>query len=157
MIDVIITSFKEPKATLRAVESVLSQKVLGLRVIVCDPFPETEEFIINNLKGDKKRVVFFTDPGEGKSYALNLLLKKFHSKNKDDIFILTDGDVFISKNSIVSISKAFTDSKVGCVTGKPVCVEDKSTKFGYWANFLFEGIDSARKKLSDNKSFFECS
>ncbi|MEK6919102.1 MAG: glycosyltransferase family 2 protein [Nanoarchaeota archaeon] len=157
MIDVIITSFKEPKATLRAVEKVLSQKVKGLRVIVCDPFPETEKFIKKNLKGGHKSVIFFTDPGEGKSYALNLLFNEFGSKSKEDIFILTDGDVFVGENAVQSIKDAFNDPNVGCVTGKPVCVEDRSTKYGYWANFLFDGIDSARRKLSDSGSFLECS
>src|SRR6185295_18184938 len=51
----------------------------------------------------------------------------------------------------------FKDNEIGCVTGKPVSIDSKDTKYGYWANFLFAGIDKARKKLSNNKQFFECS
>ena len=68
MIDIIITSFNEPKATLRAVETFLKQDTKEkFRIIVCDPFPEVRDFLKKNIKD--KRVGFFLDPGEGKSYA----------------------------------------------------------------------------------------
>ena len=75
MIDIIITSYNEPKATLRAVQTFLDQSInQDLRIIVCDPFPEVKEFLKQNISD--KRVGFFLDPGEGKSYALNLLIEK---------------------------------------------------------------------------------
>ena len=79
MIDIIITSYKEPKATLRAVECFLNQldnRDIEFRIIVCDPFIEVKEFFKENLK--HKKVGFFLDPGEGKSYALNLLFDKLN-------------------------------------------------------------------------------
>ena len=108
MIDIVITSYKEPKATLRAVEIFLNQlkdTQIDFRIIVCDPFPEVKEFLKQNLRD--KRVGFFLDPGEGKSYALNLLFEKLNSKNKEDIFILTDGDVYVSENAVSEILKSF--------------------------------------------------
>ena len=75
MIYVIITSYNEPKATLRAINVFLKQRIKNIKIIVCDPFPEVKSFIKKNLKD--KRISFFLDPGEGKSYALNLLLKNF--------------------------------------------------------------------------------
>lgn len=156
MIDIIITSYKEPKATLRAVKAFLNQKIKQeFRIIVVDPFPETEFFIKKNLKD--KRVVFFPDPGEGKSYALNLLFQEYGSSDKNDFFILTDGDVYVSDNAVAEILKAFENERVGCVTGKPVAVEDRSTKYGYYSNLFFDGIDRVRKRLSDEEKFFECS
>ena len=106
MIDIIITSYKEPKATLNAVRSIYNQKITTkFRVIVVDPFPETEKFLKKNIKN--KNFVFSLDPGEGKSYALNLLFQEYGSANENDIFILTDGDVKISENSVSEILKIF--------------------------------------------------
>lgn len=156
MIDIIITSYKEPEATLRAVKAFLSQDIKDeFRIIVSDPFPEVGEFLKQNIKD--KRVGFFLDPGEGKSYALNLLIKKLNTENKNDIFIFTDGDVFVSNTAVKEILKAFEDPEVGCVTGKPVSLDGRETKFGYWSHLLFSGIDKVRKKLSEERQFFECS
>jgi len=156
MIDIIITSFNEPKATLKAVNAFLNQNIKErFKIIVCDPFPEVGDFLKENLKD--KRIGFFLDPGEGKSYALNLLFKKLNSKNKEDIFIFTDGDVYVSDNAVKEILNAFKDEKIGCVTAKPVPVDDRNAKYGYFSHFAFAGIDKARKKLSNNQRFFECS
>ncbi len=156
MIDIIITSYNEPKATLRAVNAFLSQNIeQRYRVTVVDPFQEVGDFLIKHIKS--KNFVFYLDSGEGKSYALNLLFQEYASKNKDDIFILTDGDVFVSKNTISSILEAFKDKKVGCVTGKPVSLDSRHNKFGYWSHLLFSGIDKVRSRLSKEENFFECS
>src|SRR3989344_5791285 len=156
MIDIIITSYNEPEPTLRAVSSFLNQDIKDeFRIIVCDPFPEVKSFLKENLKD--KRVGFFLDPGEGKSYALNLLFKKLDTGNKNNIFILTDGDVYTSENSVNEILKAFENPEIGCVTGKPVSMDTRNNKFGYWANLVFSGIDKVRRKLSEEQRFFECS
>jgi cellulose synthase/poly-beta-1,6-N-acetylglucosamine synthase-like glycosyltransferase len=156
MIDIIITSYNEPKSTLRAVKAFLNQKIAGdFRITVVDPFPEVGDFLKKYIKS--KNFVFYPDPGEGKSYALNLLFQEYASNNKNDLFILTDGDVHVSENCVKEILKAFKDKKVGCITGKPVSVDSRDTKYGYWSHLLFDGIDRVRKKLSKEKKFFECS
>ena len=143
MIDIIITSYKEPKSTIKAINAFLKQKIKHeFRITVVDPFPEVEKFLKKQVRN--KNVVFFLDPGEGKSYALNLLFQEYYSDNKDDIFILTDGDVYVSENTIEEILKAFKDKKVGCVTGKPVSIDNRTSKYGYWSHFLFAGIDRGR-------------
>src|SRR3989344_1992478 len=155
MIHIVITSYKEPNATLRAVKAFLSQKVKDeFEIIIVDPFPEVKAFLSANLKDE--RVKFFVDPGEGKSYALNLLLQEYPG-NKEDIFIFTDGDVYVSDNSIEEILNNFKDPKIGCVTGRPVSIDSKNEKYGYWSQVLFKGIDKTRKKFSKEKKFFECS
>lgn len=155
MIDVIITSFNEPKSTLRAVKIFLKSKEKDLRVTVVDPFQEAEDFLKRNIKD--KRFNFFLDPGEGKSYALNLLFQEHASASNKDIFILTDGDVYVSDNAVSEILEKFKDEKVGCVTGKPVSLDKRDNKYGYWAQVLFKGIDKVRKRLASEKKFFECS
>lgn len=155
MIYVIITSYGEPVSTIRAVKSFLHQQIKQ-KIIVVDPFPKTE-FLLTAEFGDNENVEFFLDPGEGKSYALNILLEKIYSKNTDDIIILTDGDVYVSENSVQKIVDAFQDEKVGCVTGKPVSLDEKRKMFGYWSHLLFEGINNVRKELSQKENFLECS
>jgi cellulose synthase/poly-beta-1,6-N-acetylglucosamine synthase-like glycosyltransferase len=156
MIDVIITSYNEPKSTLRAVNKFLNQtSEPDLRVTVVDPFPEVETFLKKNIKDS--RFNFFLDPGEGKSYALNLLFQDYGSQNKDDIFISTDGDVYVSDNAISEILNAFKNSQVGCVTAKPIPVDSKENKYGFWSHLLFDGIHRVRKNLSDSEKFLECS
>jgi len=156
MIDIIITSYNEPKATLRAVNAFLKQKIKGdFRITVVDPFPEVGDFLKKHLKS--KNFVFYLDSGEGKSYALNLLFQEYASSNKNDLFILTDGDVHVSENCVKEILKAFKDKKVGCVTGKPVSIDSRDTKYGYWSHLLFDGIDRVRKNFTKDKKFFECS
>src|SRR3989344_9424442 len=128
MINIIITSYKEPNATKKAVEIFLKQKTKEqIRIIVVDPFPEVKEFIKKNIKD--KRVEFFLDPGEGKSYALNLILEMLYSENKEDLFIFTDGDVYVSENVIEEIFYIFQDKAIGCITAKPVPIDSRKTKY----------------------------
>lgn len=156
MINIIITSYNEPKATERAVRAFLNQKVDDkLNIIVVDPFQEVGDYLKKKIKD--KRFEFVLDPGEGKSYALNMLFQERFSSNKDDLFVLTDGDVYVSDNAIYEIVNAFKDKKVGCITGRPISLDSRKTKYGYWSNFLFDGIHNTRKKLSKEKKFFECS
>ena len=156
MIDIIITSYKEPNSTLRAVNAFLKQKIKeDFRITVVDPFPEVGEFLKKKIKDT--RFVFYLDSGEGKAYALNLLFQEYGSDNKNDLFILTDGDVYVSENSVKEITDKFKDEKIGCVTGKPACVDSRDTKYGFWTIVAFAGIDKVRKRLAKEKKFFECS
>ncbi len=154
MIDVVIISYNEPKATLRAVNTFFKQtKSKKIRVTVVDPFPEVEKFLRKNIKD--KRFNFILDPGEGKNSAITLVFQEYNSDNKNDLFILTDGDVFVSDNAIEKISKAFKNPKLGCVAGRPVSTDPKNTKYGYWSHFLFSAANKMRKNLSKQNKVFE--
>lgn len=156
MIHIIITSYNEPNSTLRAVKAFLNQKIKDrFEIIVVDPFPEVEKFLKKNLKNGK--VKFFLDPGEGKSYALNMLFQEHGSDNKKDLFILTDGDVYVSNTAVSEILNKFKNPEIGCVTGRPISLDSKDEKYGYWSRILFNGIHRVRRKLDREKRFFECS
>tara|TARA_Y100000034_G_scaffold133385_1_gene198714 strand:- start:2004 stop:2912 length:909 start_codon:yes stop_codon:yes gene_type:complete len=156
MINIIITSYGEPKSTLRAIKCFLNQEIKEeFRIIVVDPFLETKEYLKENI--NNKNVGFFLDPGEGKGYALNILFEKLYSTNKEDIFILTDGDVYVSDNTLKEILNAFKDPEIGCVTAKPVLLNPRNNFWGYASHVAFKGIDKTRLKLSNEKKFFECS
>lgn len=149
MISIIITAFNEPKTIRKAIDSFLNQNIKNkYELIVVAPDKETKKVVKKY-----KKVKLFKDPGKGKSYALNLILKKI----KGDIIILTDGDVYVSSNSINELLRQFKDKKVACVTGRPVPIENKKTRYGYWANFLFDSAHKLRKKLYLEKNFLECS
>jgi cellulose synthase/poly-beta-1,6-N-acetylglucosamine synthase-like glycosyltransferase len=157
MLYIVITSYREPNATIRAIQSFIDQRIkVNHKIIVSDPFHETEKLINAHFKGNKN-IEFFLDPGEGKGYALNLILEKIYSTNTDEIIILTDGDVYVGKDSVKEILNAFKDKQVGCITGKLVSLNSRKEKMGYWSHLLFAGADMERKKLSKKEKFFECS
>lgn len=151
-ITLLITAFKEP-TTDKAIEAAINQDTnKEYNIIVSAPDEETLD-IARKFQKKHKNIEIFKDPGKGKSYALNILFKKLDS----DILILTDGDVAISKNSVKDILEIFNDPEVGCLTGRPSAFETKSTKYGYWANFLFEAAHRIRKKAYEKNEFIECS
>lgn len=151
-ITLLITAFKEPNID-QAIKSALAQKTkYNYEILVSAPDKETLN-IAENYAKKNKNIKLFKDPGKGKSYALNLIFDKLDT----DILILTDGDVFLSETSVEEIANLFLNPEIGCVTGKPTSVEDKKSKYGYWANFLFEAAHRLRKNAFENSDFIECS
>ena len=151
---IIITSFKEPKLE-RAIQSILTQKTdYKYDLIIAAPDKEAEN-LVKKYSKKYKNISYFKDPGKGKSYALNLLIKKLNS----EILILTDGDVWLGKNSINNIIKQFiTNPQVGCVTGRIISANSKNNILGYWSHLLADaGAHNVRKKLSAQNKFLECS
>ena len=159
MIHIIITSYNEPNSTRIAINKFLNQNIKeDYKIIVADPFPEIEEMVFNEFKNDK-RVEYFADPDEGKSYCLNILFNKLYFDNKDDIIIMSDGDVFTGNNSVNEILKIFKDPEIGAVTGRPVSLNKRDNLFGYWSHFLLDvgAHEISRKKRYLKKEFLECS
>jgi heptosyltransferase-2 len=152
-ITLLITSFKEPKTIGKAIESALNQENFNnFEIIISAPDKETLK-VAERYAKKNKNIKLFKDKGKGKSSALNLIFEKIN----DGILILTDGDVWISNNSIEEIYGKFKNPRVGCVSGRPVPLENKKTKYGFWANFLFESAHKMRKKSKRNRKFLECS
>lgn len=140
MISIIITSYKEPKTIGKAIESFQKQKIKErYEIIVVAPDKKTLD------AARKYKVKCFQDSGRGKPSALNLAF----SKAKGDIIILSDGDVYISDNSVNELIKHFKDKKVGAVSGRPKAMDDRNNLFGFWAHLL---NDSAHlERLRRNK------
>jgi poly-beta-1,6-N-acetyl-D-glucosamine synthase len=156
MIHIIITSYNEPNSTRIAINKFLNQNIKEkYKIIVADPFPEIEEMILNEFKG---KVEYFADPDEGKSYCLNILFNKLYSDNKNDIIIMSDGDVFVDENAVNEILKKFEDPNVGVVTGRPVSLNKRNDKYGYWSHFLLDvgAHEISRKKRYAKQEFLEC-
>jgi len=154
MIYIIITAYGEPDSTIKSIKSFLEQNLKKeYKIIVVDPFPKIKKIIEQKFKN--KNVEFFLDPGEGKGLALNILFERIYSKDTNEIIILTDGDVFVSKNSVSDILNAFKDKQVGCVTGRPISLNQRNNMFGYWSHLLFEGGHRAKNNLSKQEKFIE--
>ena len=157
MIDIIISSYGEVNAAEKAIRSILDNNIKqDFRILVSDPFSETQWMIEEKFPNNDK-VLFVEDEDKGKSNALNMLFKNFSSKDSNDIFILTDGDVFVSNNAINEIINKFNDPKVGCVSGRPTSINPKNNKFGYWSHFLVDvgAHQISRKKRYENNQFLE--
>ncbi|VVB78610.1 Glycosyltransferase like family 2 [uncultured archaeon] len=151
-LSILITAFKEEKTIGKAIESFLNQNIKeSFELIVMAPDKET--LLEAKKYPSKNKIKLVKDPGKGKSYAINKILPKI----KSEIILLTDGDVYVSENSVNEILEKFKDKKVGCVTGRPFPSEDKSKKYGYWANFLFDSAHEMRMKLKKDNKFLECS
>jgi ADP-heptose:LPS heptosyltransferase/glycosyltransferase involved in cell wall biosynthesis len=146
----LITAYKEPKLG-KAIKAALNQEnARDYDILVSAPDEATLEIAREFARKDN-RVEVYKDPGKGKSYALNILFKKIRS----DILILTDGDVWMGRSSIAEIQDLFLDPEIGCVTGRPVPVENRQGKYGYWANFLFEAAHRIRKESFERNEFIE--
>ena len=153
MIAILITAFKEPLTIGRAIDNFINNKIKqDFEIIVMAPDEETLAEARKYSKKNKK-IKLFKDPGKGKSFAINQILPKI----KSGIIFLSDGDVYVSENSVTDILNEFKDPKVGCVTGRPYPMEDKSAKYGYWANFLFDSAHKMRLRLKQQGNFLECS
>lgn len=154
MISIIITSFKEPLTIGKAIDSFLNQNIKEkYEIIVSCPDKETAD-VVKEYSKKYKQIKHFQDEGKGKLRALNILLKEFEKSN---ILILSDGDVFVSDNSVKEILKAFEDPKVGCVMGRPVSLNERKNMFGYWSHLLLYGAHRARLKRNYQGKYFTAS
>jgi cellulose synthase/poly-beta-1,6-N-acetylglucosamine synthase-like glycosyltransferase len=154
MIDVVITSFKEPKTIGKAIEAFLDQDIdQRYQITISAPDDETLNVARQYSKKDK-RVKLFRDPGKGKMFALHLLFKKL----KGEILVFSDGDVFVKKDSLKHLINPFNNPKVGVVTGRPVSLDSKKKMLGYWSHLLCDaGAHEARLRRFKKGQYFECS
>ncbi len=153
MISIIITAFREQKTIGKAIESFVNQDIKEkYELIVSAPDNETLD-IVKKYNKKNKKIKIFKDPGKGKTYALNLLLPKL----RGEIIILSDGDVYVSNNSINDILEPFKDKKVGCTTGQPISINSRKNMLGYWSHLLCNMAHKMRLKRNKKNKFLECS
>ena len=154
MISIIITAYKEEKTVGKAIESFLNQKIKGdFEILVACPDEGTKKVIESYSKKDD-RVIWVKDPGKGKPIALNICFKKA----KGDIYVLSDGDVYVSENSVNELLKVLEDEKVGAVTSRPISISPRNTMMGYYSRLLTDvGAHDTRLKFVNEGKFIPCS
>ncbi len=152
LVSVIITSYKEPATIGKAIESVLNNNIPNYEILITAPDKETLNVAKKYSKKNKK-IKLFKDIGKGKPSALNLAV----SKAKGNILILTDGDVYVGKESLNYLMNPIKNTKIGAVSGRPVSLNSKKTILGYWAYVLTETANKRRLLALKNKKRFFCS
>ncbi|MEK6923216.1 MAG: glycosyltransferase family 2 protein [Nanoarchaeota archaeon] len=152
-LSIVITSFKEPNID-RAIKAIVTQIIpYDYELVVVAPDDATKK-VVEKFKKNYGQVKFFRDPGKGKSFALNLIMKKLTG----ELIILTDGDVILGENSIKEITKVFEDDNIGVATGRVISTNNKDNMLGYWSHMLCDaGAHSIRQELHDKAEFLECS
>jgi cellulose synthase/poly-beta-1,6-N-acetylglucosamine synthase-like glycosyltransferase len=151
MISIVITAYKEEKTLGKAIQSVLDNKIKeDYEILVVAP-DEASLNVARNFKN--KEIKIIKDPGQGKPNALNIVF----SKVRGDILVLTDGDVYVARDSIQKILDKFKDKKVGAVCGHPVSLNGRKNLFGYWSHLLSDIAHKRRKKSVEIGRRFFCS
>lgn len=148
MISILITSFNEPETIGRAISAFESQNLKDYEIIISAPDEETLK-IAKNYSLRNNRIRIFKDNGRGKPSAINMAFKKIKGK----IVILTDGDVYVSKNSVRNLIKHFSNSNIGAVSGKVISTNSHENLFGFWAHVLtlaFHNLRSHRASKGKN-------
>lgn len=146
MISIVITAYKEPKTIGLAIKSFLDQDIKeDYELIVIAPDNATLE------EAKRYQIKTLQDPGKGKPAALNMIFKAA----KGDILILSDGDVYVGKDSVNSLIKHFKDKEVGAVTGHPVSTNNRDSMMGYWSHLLVNAAHKTRQRRKG--SYMDCS
>ena len=153
MISIIITSFKESRTIGRAIESFTNQKIndkYELFVLAPD-----EETLIEARKYSEKykQIKVVRDEGKGKPSALNLVFRK----TKGKVLILTDGDVYVSNNSVSLLLEHFKNQTVGAVTGRPISLNSRKNMLGFWSHLLSDTAHKLREKRVKEGKMIVCS
>jgi cellulose synthase/poly-beta-1,6-N-acetylglucosamine synthase-like glycosyltransferase len=153
MISIIITSYKEPKTIGKSIECFVQQKIKEkYELIISAPDEETLD-VAKKFSKKFKQIKLFKDEGKGKSKAINQVLKIA----KGRVIILTDGDVYVSNNSLNEIIKHFENKKIGCVTGRVFSLNSRNNFLGYWSHLLCYAAHKLREKRNKKNEFLECS
>lgn len=149
-VTLLITAFKEPETIGEAIAKARAQTYTDHEIIVSAPDRETQDVVIEHATKDP-RVKLFVDPGKGKSFALNMIFEDIET----DILVLTDGDVHLKEDALEKILRVFKDKNIGLVTGRPIPLESRKEKWGYYAHFLFDGAHLLREQARRRGGFIE--
>lgn len=146
-ISVIITAYKEPETIQKAIEHVLipNQDIWNnLQLIVVAPDEETiTKAQVKITEIGYTQGLVLKDLAKGKPAALNMAYK--HATG--DLIFLTDGDMYISSNSIKDILPIFSHKNIGGVSGHPISLETRENFFGYISHLFCEAAH--KKRLND--------
>lgn len=152
VISIVITSFREPETIGRAIAAFEKQSLKEYEILIVAPDRKTLD-VARSYSLKNKRVKIIKDPGKGKPSALNIAFRKARS----NIVVLSDGDVFVEKNSVKFLINNFKNSKIGAVSGRVKSSNDKSAMFGYWAFLSTQGFHKLRMRQMAGKRNIDCS
>jgi cellulose synthase/poly-beta-1,6-N-acetylglucosamine synthase-like glycosyltransferase len=151
LLTILITAFREERTLPQALSAICSQEAAqGVQVLVICPDEATEEAARRALPS----VEVIRDPGRGKPGAINIGL----NAARGDLIILTDGDVYVSDESLSALLEPFRDPAVGAVSGRPLSLNDRGRMLGYWSHLLTDaGAHLERLERDQRGEFMVCS
>lgn len=152
MISIIITAYKEKATIGKAILSIIENRLPNSEILVVAPDKETLDEA-GKYKKQFKNLRLIKDKGLGKPEALNLAV----SLAKGNVLILTDGDVFVSKNSLRLLIGRLSNSKTGAVSGHPVSINPIKDNLSFWAFMLTDVAHIRRVRAMKNKRRLFCS
>ncbi len=149
MISVIVTSAYESKTIGRCLKYIVNNKYSGYRgmleVIQVSPDDETLNAGLSYVKSVQskfKNLKFLQikDRGRGKVEGLNQALDRC----KGQIVVLTDGDVYFSKFSLVDLIKGFESLDVDIACGAVESQNSRNTFWGYISHMMVWSANNIR-------------
>jgi len=122
----------------RLLESLLQQKttIVGITEIIVISSGSTDKsnIIVKNFCKTHPRIRLLRQKKRlGKASAVNLFL----STAKEEVLILSSGDILLSKNTMEKIIVPLKKSSIGIVGSHPVPLNDKNIFFGFAAHLLW--------------------
>lgn len=151
MITIGIGAYREDKTISKTIEGIMKQKLSEpFEIIVACPDEETASVIHNLMKSNTHIKLIKEEKREGQPAAYNKIIKEA----KGSIILFTDADAVFEKDAIQKIADAYKDKKVGAAGGRPVPLNDRSTKFGFWAHYLFDMGHMIRTKQTEKGEFY---
>lgn len=151
---VIISSYKESRTIKKAILSFFEQENFnGFEIIVVAPDDETLNAAREAKQTHPDVVKTIKDKGKGKPSALNLAIKE----TTGEILIYTDGDVRVGEDTIQHLIKPFENPRVGAVSGHPMPINSRKTKFGFWSHLLTQAGAHKIRMIKNKTGDVECS
>ncbi|HKJ66915.1 MAG TPA: glycosyltransferase family 2 protein [bacterium] len=151
-VSILITAYKEPGTIGPAMEAFITQLPEDSEIIVVCPDPETTA-VVHQYAHRYPYIRHVRDPQKGKPAALNIALHTVRGR----LVVLSDGDVQVGENALVTLLAPFQDRRVGAVSGHPVSVNSRQTLLGYWSHLLTDSIHQMRLHRDTKRKFLLCS
>jgi len=150
---IILTSYNETDLIKKAIERIVIPNIdiwTNLKLIIVATNINTinkAKSVIENLP-TKKNITLIQDFGLGKPEALNLAISKSNIP-KTSTLVLTDGDVYLSDNSLKELINKVEKTNSEIVSGHPVSIEDRNLMFGFFSHLFCSAADYKRKTTTN--------
>jgi cellulose synthase/poly-beta-1,6-N-acetylglucosamine synthase-like glycosyltransferase len=134
-----ICIYNEEKNIENLLRSLKNQKLQSIRIneiviISSGSIDKSLKIVYKYQKKDKRIKIVTQKKREGKASAVNLLL----TKAKNNIIVLTGGDIIFDKSTIELLVQPFHDQNIGMTGAHPVPIKEKGNYFSELGELLWE-------------------
>ena len=125
-ISIIIPTFNRNKMLCRTISNILLFEHQYKELIIVDQTkdhdPETGHFIDSLIKSNRIKYIFVNSPNLPNARNVGI------NNSEGDIILFLDDDVEINEHTIPSHVSGFSESDIGCVTGKVTIINENKTQ-----------------------------